>query len=133
METTCIVCNKSYPDDYNTNWFYNHGGYGSTVYDPMDGSYLLIVVCDECLKARIGSDIVLQGRDTKPVRYNGLTVGKCKTPGRKLIPWNGDGSFDATDVLNVSEDDLRNAENLPEITWFAPPADILKMDKPDNV
>ena len=30
-----------------------YGHYGSTVFDPMDASYLEIVVCDPCLKSRM--------------------------------------------------------------------------------
>lgn len=29
--------------------FYSHGQYGSTVFDPMDDSYLGIYICDECM------------------------------------------------------------------------------------
>ena len=29
--------------------FISHGNYGSTIFDPMDGSYLEIYVCDQCL------------------------------------------------------------------------------------
>ena len=34
------------------------GHYGSTVYDPMDGSAIEIVVCDECLGAAIETSLV---------------------------------------------------------------------------
>jgi hypothetical protein len=33
--------------------FRTYGHYGSTVFDPMDASYLEIVVCDECLNSRL--------------------------------------------------------------------------------
>ena len=29
--------------------FYSHGHYGSTAFDPMDGTKLEIAICDECL------------------------------------------------------------------------------------
>lgn len=32
--------------------FQTHGHYGSTVFDPMDGSSLDIAICDDCVKAR---------------------------------------------------------------------------------
>jgi len=53
----CIVCdtelenfsNKTlHPNDGLA--FYTNGHYGSTVFDPMDGSYMSIVVCDTCIK-----------------------------------------------------------------------------------
>ncbi len=28
---------------------HTHGNYGSTAFDPLDGSYLLFLVCDDCL------------------------------------------------------------------------------------
>lgn len=31
--------------------FYTNGHYGSTFFDPMDGSYLEIAVCDECVRS----------------------------------------------------------------------------------
>jgi hypothetical protein len=30
--------------------FHSHGHYGTGIFDPMDGSYIEIVVCDECLE-----------------------------------------------------------------------------------
>lgn len=35
-----------------------NGHYGSGVFDPMDGSELIIVICDECLRSRILADRV---------------------------------------------------------------------------
>lgn len=34
--------------------FGTYGHYGSTVFDPVDGSKLEIVICDECLEPLIG-------------------------------------------------------------------------------
>ena len=68
MKTNCIVCNtevenwdEAYPDNESQihpiggTVFRTYGHYGSTVFDPMDASYLEIVVCDECLKTRMTS------------------------------------------------------------------------------
>ena len=68
MKTNCIVCNtevenwdEAYPDNEPQihpilgTLFRTYGHYGSTVFDPMDGSYLEIVICDECLKTRMVS------------------------------------------------------------------------------
>lgn len=51
----CIRCDKGLDDisTYQPNdglCFVSSGHYGSTFFDPLDGSYLEIVVCDECLK-----------------------------------------------------------------------------------
>lgn len=55
---TCIVCdyqpvvaihdtNTNHP--YKATAFTTRGHYGSTFFDPMDGSYIEINVCDDCL------------------------------------------------------------------------------------
>ena len=66
MKTNCIVCNAElknwdevYPEDKPTvhpidgTVFRTYGHYGSSVFDPMDASYLDIVVCDPCLRNRM--------------------------------------------------------------------------------
>lgn len=58
----CLVCDKelenwNYTDDNERKSFHpldglhfrSYGHYGSTVFDPMDGSSLDIAICDECL------------------------------------------------------------------------------------
>lgn len=66
MKTNCIVC-KSEVDNLDIAYpegaaqvhpiggtvFRTYGHYGSTVFDPMDASYMEIVVCDNCLKDRL--------------------------------------------------------------------------------
>jgi hypothetical protein len=60
--TSCIVCKKELRDLSSDTGedsvhpvdglhFRTYGHYGSTVFDPMDGTYLDIVVCDECILA----------------------------------------------------------------------------------
>jgi hypothetical protein len=66
MKTNCIVCNTevenwdiAYPEDnpqvhpIGGTVFRTYGNYGSSVFDPMDASYLEVVVCDRCLKSRL--------------------------------------------------------------------------------
>lgn len=53
----CFKCDKvlerAFEDVEHQPWgatsFYSHGQYGSTVFDPMDDSYLGIYICDECM------------------------------------------------------------------------------------
>lgn len=82
MTLDCIVCGKvlesAMPDDvpYGGNQpsggtaFQTHGHYGSTVFDPMNGFYLEITVCDACLAdardARV--NVVAYGRDGMNLR-----------------------------------------------------------------
>lgn len=66
MKTNCIICDtevenwdEAYPERKETihpiggTVFRTYGHYGSTVFDPMDASYLEIVICDPCLKDRL--------------------------------------------------------------------------------
>lgn len=55
----CIRCNKKLEKVFDDNQnlqplcavhFYSYGHYGSTYFDPMDGSTLNIFVCDTCLE-----------------------------------------------------------------------------------
>ncbi len=47
-----ITANRGF-QPYGGTAFSTHGHYGSTVFDPMDGTALEIVVCDECLGGAI--------------------------------------------------------------------------------
>jgi len=66
MKLNCIVCevdvenwDEAYPEGnaqvhpIGGTQFRTYGHYGSTVFDPMDASYLDIAICDDCLKARM--------------------------------------------------------------------------------
>lgn len=58
MSMNCIVCKKTlenieYPEGNHPihgTAFHSIGHYGSGVFDPMDGTFLEINVCDDCLK-----------------------------------------------------------------------------------
>ena len=66
MKTNCIVCgievdnwDEAYPENSKVvhpidgTVFRTYGHYGSTVFDPMDASFLEIVICCSCLKERL--------------------------------------------------------------------------------
>ena len=57
----CISCNKELQNVMDSNngfqpikgtAFQSYGHYGSTFFDPMNGTYIEIVVCDECLTTK---------------------------------------------------------------------------------
>jgi hypothetical protein len=63
----CIVCGKVLEEamsdtdnqPYKATTFVTYGHYGSTFFDPMDGSSIEINVCDDCLeKAKLDKKIV---------------------------------------------------------------------------
>ena len=76
MKTNCIICKRevdnwdeAYPENeervhpIDGTVFRTYGHYGSTVFDPMDASYLAVVFCDPCLKERI--EYTYEGVDQK--------------------------------------------------------------------
>lgn len=77
----CIACGRELRniDDtagnqpYTGTAFESHGHYGSVIFDPMDGHYIEINVCDACLA--LHRDRVIIGRDRRPVLEDGTIVG----------------------------------------------------------
>ena len=121
MIVPCIVCGKELHNvmDESDNQpssgtaFQSHGHYGSTAWDPMDGQYIEINVCDPCLiehKAR-----VLVGRDGRAVVCDGAIVG-WEQVRRPLLPWNPDlPAPDREDVIHVEREEI----GLDAITFTA--------------
>jgi hypothetical protein len=75
----CFICEKklepAFPDGiaddafnqpYAATAFTTHGHYGSTVFDPMDHSYLELTICDECLVKRKHLIQHIQKREPRP-------------------------------------------------------------------
>jgi hypothetical protein len=67
MTPPCIICEKplsSFDEEGNQPndglEFFTRGHYGSTVFDPMDGSGLAINVCDDCLTKAAEKQHVLE-------------------------------------------------------------------------
>lgn len=88
----CIACGRQLENvtadagnqPYAGTAFVTHGHYGSTAYDPIDGRYLELNICDLCLVSH--HDRVIEGRDWRPVIDGGVTVDteKCDW---KTVPW----------------------------------------------
>jgi hypothetical protein len=112
----CIVCDKQlcnvFEDAENQPYggtaFQSHGHYGSTAFDPMDGQYLEVTICDECLAAKVGS--VLMGRDRRLVVSEGSVVG-FEYVSRPLLPWNPEVTgLDREDVVKLDPEEVGSAE-----------------------
>lgn len=120
----CVVCGEKLEDadvladnqPYGGTTFISHGQYGSTAYDPMDGRYIELNLCDPCLRTAADKGWVLERRARKPVVCKGITIGWLKTPQREYVQWDGRGSGDPEDVLNVEPEEV-GATWLPEIDW----------------
>lgn len=129
--TPCIVCGRTLSratDDYEAQpddgvMFSTHGNYGSTVFDPMNGTTLLINVCDECIVEAGKKGRVLSGKDYMPVqtdiwidggegsafgtpRFVKSIVGSKRVE-RALVAWNAevadDNSMEYLPIEHVAE------------------------------
>lgn len=80
MIPSCIICKKQikplyegeHTPEYATT-FHTSGHDGSGLFDPMDGSFLQINICDNCLAAAAEQDLVLVGQSSVPL-MNRLSV-----------------------------------------------------------
>lgn len=85
--TPCIICKKELqnifdgtnyvehqPDDALT--FTADGHYGTTAFDPMDGTYLLINICDSCIISASKEDLVCHVTPMAVRRTNITTIWK---------------------------------------------------------
>ncbi len=64
---TCIKCGKEMQNLMDEQLqpvegcaFRTYGHYGTAVFDPMDGSFLEIAVCDTCLSAAIEKSVAIE-------------------------------------------------------------------------
>lgn len=125
----CIACGKALENEFDDaanqpregTAFESHGHYGSTAFDPMDGTYIEINVCDPCLVAARDKGAVLHGMDRKRVICEGTIVGWTKAH-RELMPWTGDEAHQdfqqpGENVLHVEMEDVGNHDLYPEIEW----------------
>lgn len=107
----CLVCGRQLDnvDDESCNCpdgadcFSTHGHYGSRLFDPMNGEYLEINVCSDCLRTAVDSNRVLICRDWKHVLAGGVIVGTTAAP-RAPVHWRTDMPS-SDDVLRVDSRD----------------------------
>lgn len=55
VENWDAACHKDQPQVHpiGGTLFRTYGHYGSSIFDPIDGSYIEVVVCDECLATKM--------------------------------------------------------------------------------
>jgi hypothetical protein len=127
----CIVCDRQIEsmDDsyinspYGATAFETQGHYGSTIFDPMNGTYLELNVCDSCLRRLASEEKILLGQTRKRVMTNTRIGGGDEIPlfvgwlavKREMTTWHP-GTEDDDDVF-ISLDDVGNSDLYPEIAW----------------
>lgn len=95
--------------------FTSNGHYGGTAFDPMDGSFIEVNVCDPCLIAAGEQGRVLAARTKIPVYADGFFVGHAPAD-YKPVPWRQ--GLPADDKrLELELEDVGNEELFPEIDW----------------
>jgi len=130
----CVVCGAAVEnmDDtyanspYAATAFVTHGHYGSTIFDPMNGSYLELNVCDVCVRRLAGEGKVLLGQDRKRVLCGHMLVGWMPVK-RELTPWTPGNEAD--DDLIVECEQVGDSELLPEIEWQVEAVEYLRSEQ----
>jgi hypothetical protein len=76
FKCVCIACRKQMKNYMSGGLqpdggiaFYSKGHYGSTIFDPMDGSYLEIVACDECVSKAAAEGLVFHAEMMQLAKY----------------------------------------------------------------
>lgn len=120
----CIVCGKALrnvtddssnqPNDGTA--FQTEGHYGSTVFDPMDGTVLEVNLCDPCLLAAAEQGRVFWSRSYKLVECMGMVVGREWLHGEQ-VPWDPDVERNARSepALEVEIEEI--GTDLGKIEW----------------
>lgn len=130
MTLPCIVCKTSLRPVFDgvagmvgdTNQpsdglaFSTPGAYGSTVFDPMNGEYIEINVCDECLKAAAAEEAVLWNVRSVPIVAGKTTVGR-RWVHRPQVPWKP-GLGREEDVISIEVEEIGNMPDYPSIEWI---------------
>ncbi len=108
-QAPCIICGKELPNvemdcenqPYGGTAFSSGGHYGSTAFDPMNGSSLEINFCDLCL-VKAGKDgKVLWTRRAKALMHDGSIIGWLSNPIDFYVSWKPE--LDETSGLRTTE------------------------------
>jgi hypothetical protein len=129
----CIICDTSFesavPEGFGENQpsegtvFTSSGQYGSTAFDPLDGSVLEITICDPCLRAKAAKQRVLIGRFRRPVEINGMGIVGWERSSSPLRLWDSNEYRYDKDRRLLSIADL---DNIPETVVLNIPVEAIK-------
>lgn len=132
----CIACNAAVEsiDDsyinspYKATAFQTEGHYGSTIFDPMNGTYLELNVCDECLRRLAAEGKILLGQQRRRV-VTDSPIGMPMFAGwlrvkREMTVWSP-GTEDDDDVT-VDWNAVGDSDLYPEIDWHEPAVEIVR-------
>jgi hypothetical protein len=121
----CIVCREPQEAvwDYElqpseATAFRTQGHYGSTAFDPMDLSELVIVVCDECLDKAGRDQIVALDQPRLPLAISidgaDMAVGYYAPGTREHVEWDPDADYPPERVAYVEPEEVATVTGLPK-------------------
>lgn len=129
----CIVCGKTLCNvdsdvenqPYDGTAFTSYGHYGSTVFDPMDGTFLEINICDEDLKKASKNSQVLMGQSQRPVLTPKRVLIGWENISRECVYWNTETNYyDEDDVIVIHDEEefyelceKKDKFERPKIEW----------------
>lgn len=113
------VCRDSENQPSEGTAFMTYGHYGSTVFDPMDGTALEINICDSCLTQAGHDGVVAWERRYKPITCHGVIVGREHVV-RPNVTWNPDTEErepTSEDVLDLDVEEVGQPNLSRRVEW----------------
>lgn len=129
----CFKCGKEMQRVYNGGWelqpdrglrFETTGAYGSTAFDPMDGSSLNIIICDKCIKKAARKGKVMLDQKYIGIGFDAgdelVSVYACGfyAPDRQAVPWDPDKEYPEQEPLLVEPEEVAEAKELNSTTMW---------------
>ena len=106
----------------------SYGNYGSTVFDPMDGSYLAFNLCDPCVKRAAKQGRLMITRDKVHITTHKLGIVGSMRVDRPYIPWTPKLASDGdSEGLEFDLEELKRYKD--KITFHIPLEQIEAWEK----
>jgi hypothetical protein len=142
---SCVRCDreveamdKDYTNSpYGATAFRTHGHYGSTIFDPMNGCFLEINLCDECIAVLGERGQILMGQDYKQVMTYASAVSNWQSDAptvigrmpikREMVPWHKGLEYEGEeDAMFMEPDEILNQKLYPEVQYHDGIVDAVK-------
>lgn len=134
----CFKCNKPMERVFDGGWelqpndglhFDTTGAYGSTKFDPMDGSSLNIIICDDCIVEGAKQGLVMLDQKYVGIGFDPAIGDERRgaifpsghySPERNAVPWDPDKEYPRQEPLWVEPEDVAEAKKIHStVMWKA--------------